>query len=172
MSKKNYIDCEEFHQAATEYHFKLRKAQRDNVVLPRVPEVIGGYILQICRQVATKSCFNRYSYIDEMISDAVMNCTYGASMFNPNSPVSNALNYFTTIAIQSFLHRIDKEKKQNYIRHSNFVRNYAGIDGAILEMAADANDVSNRVVEEFEVKQKLRRDKQMIKKNKKMKDLE
>ena len=116
--------------------------------------------------------FNRYSYNEELIGDAIMNCTYGGSMFNPNRPNSNAFNYFTTIAIQSFLQRIDKEKKQNYIRHSNFVRNYAGIDGTILEREADANDVSNRVVEEFEIKQKQRRDKQMNKKNKKLKDLE
>ena len=171
MTKKNYLDCEEFHQAATEYHFILRKAQKENTVLPQVPEVIGSYILQICRQVATKGCFNRYSYIDEMISDAIMNCTYGASMFNPNSPVSNAFNYFTTIAIQSFLQRIDKEKKFNFIKHSNFVRNYAAIDGSMLEMAGDANEVSNRIVQEFETKMSKRKEKQLEKKNKKIKDL-
>ena len=168
MTKKNYLDCDELHQAATEYHFVLRKAQKESSVLPQVPEVIGVYILQICRQVATKGCFNRYSYLDEMVSDAIMNCTYGASMFNPNSPVSNAFNYFTTIAIQSFLQRIDKEKKFNFIKHSNFVRTYSGIDGTMLESDSDANEVSNRIVQEFEEKQTQRRNKQLEKKNKKL----
>jgi hypothetical protein len=92
-------------------------------------------------------------------------------MFNPSSPVSNAFNYFTTIAIQSFLQRIDKEKKFNFIKHSNFVRNYSGIDGSMLEMAGDANEVSNRVVSEFEEKQSKRKEKQLEKKRKKESDM-
>ena len=107
-----------------------------------------------------------------MISDLILNCTYGCSMFNPNKPNANAFNYLTTVAIQSFLQRIDKEKKFNFIKHSNFVRNYAAIDGLMLEMAGDANEVSNRVVQEFETKQAKRKEKQIEKKNKKLKDLE
>ena len=169
---KNYIDPDEFHSEMTKYYHVLQKAIRENKTLPQVPENIGVYILQICEQISTKSCFNRYSYKDECVSDAIMNCTYGASKFNPNSPVANAFNYFSTIVHQSFLQRIDKEKKFNFIKHSNFVRNYAGIDGSMLEMAGDANEVSNRIVSEFEIKQAQRKQKQMDKKNKKLKELE
>ena len=98
-----------------------------------------------------------------------MNCTYG--LLNLILIVlANAFNYLTIIS-SSFLQRIDKEKKFNFIKHSNFVRNYAAIDGSMLEMAGDANEVSNRIVSEFETKMSKRKEKQLEKKNKKIKDL-
>ena len=148
----NYIDNEELHSEMSKYYFSLQKAKKEQLPLPRIPEILGKYVIMICNQVGTKASFNRYSYLSEMVLDAIMNCTYGCSMFDPTKPNANAFNYLTTISIQSFLQRIDKEKKFNFIKHSNFVRNYAAIDGSMLEMAGDANEVSNRIVQEFETK--------------------
>ena len=163
----NYIDAGVLHEEVSKYFSILQKAKAEKKPLPRVPELLGFYIIQICNQVATKSNFNRYSYLSDMISDALMNCTYGCSMFNPNKPNSNAFNYFSTICIQSFIQRIDKEKKQNYIKHSNFVKNFSGIDGNFLEVDGEVNDISNRIVKEFEEKQVEKRIKQHNKKMKK-----
>lgn len=176
MKTKNknnyYLDADELHNEMSKYYFILQKAKKSQLPLPRVPEILGKYVIQLCTQVASKASFNRYSYNEDFIGDAIMNCTYGCSMFDPTKPNANAFNYLTTISIQSFLQRIDKEKKFNFIKHSNFVRNYAGIDGSMLEMAGDANEVSNRIVSEFEIKQAQRKQKQMDKKNKKLKELE
>jgi hypothetical protein len=164
--KTNYINAHELHEALTNYYIILRQAKEEKSTLPRVPEQIGVYIMRICNELSTWSKFARYTFKDEMVEDAIMNCVYGASMFNPTKPTANAFNYMTTIAYQSFLQRIDKEKRQHYIRHSNFVKNFSDIDGNLLEIDGEVNEVSNRVVQEFEAKQLERKRKQAEKKRK------
>jgi hypothetical protein len=117
-----YVDGVKLHKVMTDYHNQIVKAEKEGKPLPQVPEFVGECILKICTNFARLSDYVRYSYKDEMIDDAVVGCVYGASKFDPSKSTSNAFNYFSMITYHSFLQRIDKERKQNYIRHSNFVK--------------------------------------------------
>ena len=51
-----------------------------------------------------------------MISDGIENCLQYASNFNPDKS-KNPFAYFTQIIYYAFIRRIQKEKKQQHIRH-------------------------------------------------------
>lgn len=96
-----------------------RKAKREKLPDPILNTYIGECILLLSRKIATKSCFSGYSFIDEMISDGVENCIqYGITNFDP-SKKANAFSYFTQIIKWAFIRRIQKEKKQQYIKLKN-----------------------------------------------------
>lgn len=42
---KNYIDADELHFEMSNYYYVLEKAKKDNIPLPRVPEVLGRYVI-------------------------------------------------------------------------------------------------------------------------------
>jgi hypothetical protein len=50
-----------------------------------------------------------------MISDGIENCLQYCSNFNPDAS-NNPFSYFTQIIYYAFVRRIEKEKKQSYIR--------------------------------------------------------
>ena len=54
----------------------------------------------------------------EMISDGIENCLCYAHNFNPEKS-NNPFAYFTQIIYFAFLRRIQKEKKQQYIKHKS-----------------------------------------------------
>jgi len=98
---------------------ECRKAKREKLPDPILNTYIGECILLLSRKIATKSCFSGYSFIDEMISDGVENCIqYGITNFDP-SKKANAFSYFTQIIKWAFIRRIQKEKKQQYIKLKN-----------------------------------------------------
>lgn len=83
---------------------------------PKTPEYIGECIYLIATRLATKPNFYGYSYKDEMISDGIENCLNYLYNFDPEKS-SNPFAYFTQIIYFAFLRRIQKEKKQVYIKH-------------------------------------------------------
>ena len=58
--------------------------------------------------------FQGYTYRDEMILDGIEQCIKYCRNFNPKKS-KNPFSYFTQITKNSFLRRMEKEKKQQYI---------------------------------------------------------
>ena len=71
--------------------------------------------MKIAENLSRKPNFINYPYRDEMISDGIENCLLYAYNFDP-SKSSNPFSYFTQIIYYAFLRRIQKEKKQAYIK--------------------------------------------------------
>ena len=82
----------------------------------RLPEYVGKCILDIATRFSTRPNFYAYSYRDEMISDAIENCIKYISNFD-TAKSRNAFAYITQICHFAFIHRINKEKKQSYIKY-------------------------------------------------------
>ena len=57
-----------------------------------------------------------YTYKEEMIGDGIENCLQYCSNFNPVKS-KNPFAYFTQIIYYAFVRRIEREKKQAYVRH-------------------------------------------------------
>jgi hypothetical protein len=98
---------------------KLKLATEEGKEAPRVSNYIGESILLICNNLGKKPNFSGYTYIEEMKFDGVVDCLAAVNNFDPDR-TSNPFAYFTQIAWNAFIRRIQKEKKQTYIKHKNF----------------------------------------------------
>jgi len=113
---RNYVNNPEFLAAIVEYKNQCATAIAEGKPEPRIPNYIGECLYQIATRLATKPNFSGYTYKDEMISDGLENAVQALGNFDPTKS-SNPFAYFTQIIWYAFLRRIDKEKKQLYIRH-------------------------------------------------------
>lgn len=113
--KRNYVNNPDLLQALIDYKDACKDAEDSGDKLPQVPEYVGKCILLIAQRLATKPNFSGYSYKEEMISDGIENCLQYIHNFDPEKS-SNPFAYFTQIIWYAFLRRIQKEKKQTYIK--------------------------------------------------------
>jgi DNA-directed RNA polymerase specialized sigma subunit len=113
--KRNYVNNKDLLQALIDYKKKVKEAEDQGDPLPRIPEYIGECIFLIANRLATKPNFSGYTYKDDMISDGIENCIQYIHNFNPDKS-ENPFAYFTQIIWYAFLRRIQKEKKQMYIK--------------------------------------------------------
>lgn len=74
--------------------------------------------MKIAQHLSYKPNFINYTYKDEMISDGIENCLLYIDNFNPEKS-SNPFAYFTQIIYYAFIRRIQKEKKQTYVKYKS-----------------------------------------------------
>lgn len=115
----HYVDNKTFLKALIEYRAQVAEAKDKEVEIPRIPEYIGTCLYQIATRLSTKPNFVNYTYRDEMISDGIENCINYLLNFDPEKS-SNPFAYFTQIIYYAFLRRIEKEKRQVYIKHKSY----------------------------------------------------
>lgn len=120
---KNYINNKTLYTAMIDYRNKLEESIKNGEDKPIIPNYIAQSILLICNNLAVKPNFSGYSYKQDMISDAIVDCVAAVDKFNPDK-TNNPFAYFTQIAWNAFLRRLDKEKKQTYIKHKNFENSF------------------------------------------------
>lgn len=113
--KRNYVNNADFLQALIDYKEACKEAENSGDKTPQVPEYVGKCIMLISQRLATKPNFSGYTYKEEMISDGIENCLQYIHNFDPEKS-SNPFAYFTQIIWYAFLRRIQKEKKQTYIK--------------------------------------------------------
>ncbi len=116
--KKNaahYVDNELFLEAMVAWKVTVADAEAAGDQKPGVTEYIGKCFLDIATHLSYRPNFIGYSYREEMISDGIENCLMYCSNFDP-AKSSNPFSYFTQIIYYAFLRRIQKEKKQQYIK--------------------------------------------------------
>lgn len=153
---RNYINNAHMHEALVEY-LKTRKASQKGKKkreLPTIPDYLGKCFMELSRRIGTKGKFRSYSYLDEMIQDAVDNCIAQIHTYNPEKSV-NAFAYFSTIIINAFIRRIKREKKMQYMRimnrrHHLVMEELAGIAVSLEDMK---NPITNEFIREFEASQ-------------------
>ena len=117
--KKNplhYVDNEQFLESMIKYQSELKQAKENSTELPQCPEYIGECFLKIANRLAFRPNFINYAFRDEMVSDGIENCIQYMNNFNPEKS-SNPFAYFTQIIYYAFVRRIQKEKKQLYIKY-------------------------------------------------------
>jgi len=118
MAKTNYVDNKLFLKEITAYRKAVRKAKREKAPKPRIPEYIGQCFMLIAENMSHKYNFLSYTFRDEMVSDAIENCVMYVDNFNP-AKSKNPFAYFTQICYYAFLRRIQREKKQLYVKYKS-----------------------------------------------------
>ena len=117
-SKKpiHYVSNIEFFAAVKAYKELYNEAKEAGLPVPKIPPYIGECLFKIATKLSYSPNFIGYSFRDEMIADGLENCVTYFHNFNPDKS-SNPFSYFTQIIYFAFLRRIQKEKKQVYIKH-------------------------------------------------------
>jgi len=160
MKKKNYINNKELY-----LHMKNYKEMMKEDETTKISNYIGQAILLICNNLSRKPNFSGYSFKNEMVSDAICDCVTAVNNFDPDK-TNNPFAYFTQVAWNAFIRRIDKEKKQNAIKHKNYLNSVFNdmIDVDINHIKSD--DISLQIVDSYE------KGLTKIKKNSKLKGIE
>lgn len=154
MAKRpvNYINNKTLYSAMIQYKNTVDEAVKEGKQKPRVTDYIGQSILLICNNLAKKPNFSGYTYKQDMISDGIIDCVAAVDNFNPDK-TNNPFAYFTQIAWNAFLRRIQKEKKQTYIKHKNYensVLHEEHWEHSTIQLKT--NEYSDEVVRSFENK--------------------
>jgi len=116
--KKHYINNGDFCKALVDYQNLVAVAKAEGKPKPRIPNYIGECFMKIAEGLSHKPNFINYSYRDEMVGDGIENCLMYFENFDTTKS-SNAFAYFTQIIYFAFLRRIQKEKKQLYVKYKS-----------------------------------------------------
>ncbi len=109
-----------------QYKQAVKEAEETDDPPPVVPDLVGAALLKIANRLSTKPNFINYTFREEMVSDGIENCINYINNFDPEKS-KNPFAYFTQIIYYAFLRRIQKEKKQLYIKHKA-IENFQAFD--------------------------------------------
>lgn len=130
----HYIDNAEFFIAMSAWKKSVLEAEASGEPNPPVTEYIGESFWKIAEHLSYRPNFINYPYREEMIGDGIENCLMYCHNFDPEKS-KNPFSYFTQIIYYAFLRRIQKEKKQNYIKYK--LAEASDVDGKIPRWYAD-----------------------------------
>lgn len=130
----HYVDNKHLYQVIIEHKKNIKHAEQNGLPKPDIPNYVGKCILLIANRLSLKPNFVNYSYREEMISDGIENCISYFDNFDPDKS-NNPFAYFTQIIYYAFLRRIQKEKKQLYIKHKSFE------NSVVFNLAAEFHDL-------------------------------
>jgi len=149
MSKKSeekkihYVDNKKFLAEMIKFKEVIAEAKsKGDESRQRVPNYIGECFVKIAEHLSYKPNFINYTFRDEMIADGVENCLQYVSNFDPQKS-HNPFAYFTQIIYYAFLRRIQKEKKQLYIRYKSIER--AGLDNDLMVLQEGDTESAHEV---------------------------
>ena len=122
----HYVDNKTLYQVMVEYKQDVKDAEEVDDPPPKIPDYVGACLLKIANRLSTKPNFINYTFREEMVSDGIENCINYINNFDPEKS-KNPFAYFTQIIYYAFLRRIQKEKKQLYIKHKA-IENFQAFD--------------------------------------------
>ena len=123
VNKAHYVDNAKFLEAMIEYKREYNKSKESDTDLPMISEYLGSVFLKIAQRLSFRPNFINYAFKNDMISDGIENCLHYIHNFNPEKS-NNPFAYFTQIIYYAFIRRIQKEKKQLYIKYKS-MQNYS-----------------------------------------------
>ena len=123
MDKKNisshYVNNTEFFKEMSKWKKFVIESAESGEPRPPVTDYIGECFLKIAEHLSYRPNFINYPYREEMVGDGIENCLMYAHNFDPEKS-NNPFSYFTQIIYYAFLRRIQKEKKQEYVKYRCF----------------------------------------------------
>jgi hypothetical protein len=154
------------YEAIVEYKKQCEEAAAAGRPNPQIPNYVGECITLIANRLSMKPCFANYSYREEMIGDGIENSICYFDNFDPSFS-SNPFSYFTQIIYFAFLRRLQRERKQSYIKHKVAERHMIDGDMFTTMVNDDGHDVKvtgntdnmNDFIRDFEDDLKEKREK-------------
>ena len=122
----HYVDTKLLYATMVTFKEAVNDAEESGEEGPPIPDLVGAALLKIANRLSTKPNFINYTFREEMVSDGIGNCINYINNFDP-AKSKNPFAYFTQIIYYAFLRRIQKEKKQLYIKHKA-IENFQAFD--------------------------------------------
>jgi len=167
-TKKHYINNADFCKALVDYKEEVALAKKESRPKPIIPNYIGECFMKIAEGLSHKPNFINYTYRDEMIADGIENCLMYFENFDPQKS-NNAFAYFTQIIYYAFLRRIQKEKKQLYVKYKS-TENFGILDESELmgfdEINSKPFELYDNISEFIENFEETKKKKKIVKKEK------
>ena len=116
QKKIHYVDNQKFLEEMIIYKGKCNEAKNKGEPEPQISEYVGECFMKIAQRLSFRPNFINYAFRDDMISDGIENCVQYIRNFDPEKS-KNPFAYFTQIIYFAFIRRIQKEKKQLYIKY-------------------------------------------------------
>ena len=110
MANKHYIDNKKFYSEMVKIKEQSQVGEKCEI-----NDYIGQCFLDIANGLSNRPNFINYTFKEDMVFDGVENCIRYCHNFDPDKS-KNPFSYFTQIVYYAFLRRIEKEKKQSYIK--------------------------------------------------------
>jgi len=118
MAKNHYVNNEDFLQAMIDFRESCEIAKNEGKPRPVIPEYIARCIMMIAEKLSRKPNFYSYTFREDMVGDAIKNCILYIDNFDPTIG-KNPFAYFTQIIYFAFIQRINKERKQLYVKYKS-----------------------------------------------------
>lgn len=123
LNPRYYLDKIEMNRVLKEYKDACIAAEAAGQERPAIPDYIGECFLGIAKGYAMKYNFRSYSFVNDMVGDAVMTCiryvrSYDPDRRNDSGTATSPLAYFTQCCHYAFLGRISTEAKQAKLKRA------------------------------------------------------
>lgn len=160
-NKTEYIDNQRFFDELKSYKEEYIKAEAEGTKLPQIPKYICHSLILLAKNCTKHPRFYRYSQHikEEMILDAVENCTKYIRVFDLKYESKNPFSYFTTSIMRSFIRTIEEERLQIYLRYKTASKQglldeseFENSDGEVLQHS-EIYDNMSEFIEKFEKQQ-------------------
>lgn len=112
---RHYVNNKDFLEALVAYKHKRKAAEEAGKPQPQIPNYIGVCIKEIANRWTSKPQYANYPFREEMVSDAIENCFLYLHNFNEEK-TQNPFAYFTQIIKFACWRRIEREKKELYVK--------------------------------------------------------
>jgi DNA-directed RNA polymerase specialized sigma24 family protein len=112
------VNNEDFLQAMIEFKENCELAKVAGKPRPVIPDYIARCIMVIAEKLSRKPNFYSYTFREDMVGDAIKNCILYIDNFDPTIG-RNPFAYFTQIIYFAFIQRINKERKQLYVKYKS-----------------------------------------------------
>lgn len=129
-SLRHYVDNEKFLKSMNEWKKEVKKADKKGQKRPPVTDYIAECFIMIAEHLSQRPNFINYPFREDMVGDGIENCIAYAHNFDSEKS-SNPFSYFTQIIYYAFLRRIEREKKQSYIKYKCLQMN--DVDGKFVD---------------------------------------
>jgi hypothetical protein len=166
--KKQYVNNADFLNALEDFKERKRYTKSNDLPDPNIPDYIGECFMKIAEGLSHKPNFINYTFRDEMIADGIENCLMYFENFDATKS-KNPFAYFTQVIYFAFLRRIQKEKKQMYIKYKATEQMGILDEFELLELEEGNNrqfEMYDNLSEFIETFEESKRNKKVIKKNK------
>ncbi len=121
--KTNYVDPAKLEVDMGQWAALVKVAKAEGKPHPQIPRYTAECIILIANNMSHKFSYQNYSYLDEMIDDAIEDCCMYLHNYNPDAPTRtgkpNPFSYITRFVIQAFNNRITLEKRQDYYKNKS-----------------------------------------------------
>jgi hypothetical protein len=140
QKSEHYVNNKEFLGHMILFKEATQKARESGKKDPQIPDEIGKIFVNIATHLSYKSNFINYGFREDMVADGIENCIQYIQNFNPDKS-KNPFAYFTQIIYYAFLRRIQKEKRQLYVKYKS-LENSQIMDDLIVNQSGDHQHIS------------------------------